>query len=57
MGNDPQAGPDTSSRDEPAPLLDYPSIGTEEDLRGEDPLGDLLVPETDAGKADDDRSQ
>jgi hypothetical protein len=43
MGNDSQTGSDASSHDEPAPLLDYPSIGTEEDLRGEDPLGDPLT--------------
>jgi hypothetical protein len=57
MGNDPQNGPDNSSHDEPAPLLEYPSIGTEEDFRGGDPLPDLLVPEAGAGEADDDRSQ
>jgi hypothetical protein len=58
MGNDPQRGPDTSSHDEPAPLLDYPSIGTEEELRGPDPLSDLLVPGAGAGEAtDDDQSR
>ena len=54
MGNDPQHGPDTGSHDEPAPLLDYPEIGTEEELRGADPLSDLLVPEVGVGEVADD---
>jgi hypothetical protein len=42
------------SHDEPAPLLDYPAIGTEEELRGADPLSDLLVPEVGVGEVADD---
>jgi hypothetical protein len=57
MGNDPKTEPDAGAQDEPAPLLDYPSIGTEEDLRGTEPEADLPLPETGTGGTGADSSQ
>lgn len=55
MGKDPENDPDTGGDDEPGMPFEYPAIGLEEAMRGDDPLSDFTVPESGvSGEADDD---
>lgn len=58
MSQDPQTPPCPTPRADPPPPIDYPTIGTEDAFRGEEPLPEFLVQENgpESG-ADDDMAQ